>query len=424
MITKIEAANYRCLRGVSQTLDRFHVVAGPNGSGKSTFFEVPKVLAAFGRDGLPALWEAGNATHLEELLFLGRGDHFELAIEMEVPTALREQRASNGKAPRVVRYEIRAGRQEEDAEDAAPRILAENLWLLPASAPAPRAEVVQMDLEFPSEVREDFTVVHDSGPKRAGWLTVARKTRTGSCYYKAETTKWNFPLRNAPHESALRGLPSDERFPLSNWFRQQLFEGVHHLALNSEVMRRPSPPLKQRSFLADGSNLPQVVTGLPGGPAGLQAWTEHLRTVLPVTGLTVLTKEEDKSRYLVAHFEGGAKVPSWHLSDGTLRLLALTLLAYLPNNTSTYFVEEPENGIHPQAVEAVFQSLSSVYEGQVLVATHSPVLVGLIEPRQLLCFSRTTEGATDILTGDQHPKLAEWRNDLPLARMYAAGILS
>ncbi len=65
MITKIEAANYRCLRGVSQMLDRFHVVAGPNGSGKSTFFEVPKALAAFGRDGLPALWDACKATHLE-----------------------------------------------------------------------------------------------------------------------------------------------------------------------------------------------------------------------------------------------------------------------------------------------------------------------------------------------------------------------
>jgi predicted ATPase len=49
MITKIEAVNFRCLRAVSQKLGRFHVVAGPNGSGKSTFFEVPKLLAAFGR---------------------------------------------------------------------------------------------------------------------------------------------------------------------------------------------------------------------------------------------------------------------------------------------------------------------------------------------------------------------------------------
>lgn len=196
------------------------------------------------------------------------------------------------------------------------------------------------------------------------------------------------------------------------------------MTLNSESMRRPSPPLKKGGFLADGSNLPHVVAALPAGPTGKSAWLEHLRTVLPLNDITVVTKEEDRSRYLVVHYENGAKVPSWHLSDGTLRLLALTLLAYLPNNTGTYFIEEPENGIHPQAVEAVFQSLSSLYEGQVLVATHSPVLVGMIQPRELLCFSCTSTGETDVISGADHPKLQDWQSDFSLARLYAAGVLS
>ncbi|HMO66421.1 MAG TPA: ATP-binding protein, partial [Verrucomicrobiota bacterium] len=399
MITKIEAANYRCLRAVSQTLERFHVVAGPNGSGKSTFFEVPKVMAAFGRDGLSSLWEAGHATQLEELLFLGRGRAFELAVEMEVPESVRLLAKLNGKGPKVVRYEIRIGRKETDAEDALPRILNENLWLLPASEARPRARRVQLELEFPSASVGEFTVVHDIAPKNAGWLMVAKKTGTGNSYFKAETTKWNLQIRNPAHESALRSLPSDERFPLSNWFRRQLLEGAFHLALNSESMRRASPPLKKGGFLPDGSNLPHVVASLPQGANGMEAWLEHLRTVLPLERLEVVTKEEDKSRYLVAHYQSGARVPSWHLSDGTLRLLALTLLAYQPDNSAVYFIEEPENGIHPQAVEAVFQSLNSVYEGQVLVATHSPVLVGLCTPHQLLCFSKTAAGETDILNG-------------------------
>lgn len=424
MITKIEAANYRCLRGVSQTLERFHVVAGPNGSGKSTFFEVPKVLSAFGREGLPALWEAANATRFEELLFLGKGRHFELAVEMEVPSAVREQAKLNRKGPRVVRYEIRIGKGDGDLDDAPPRILAENLWLLPASEPTPRVERVQLEMEFPSVSRPDFSVARSSIPKGSGWQTVAKKTGTGNSYFKGETTKWNLQIRNAAHESALRSLPSDERFPLSNWFRQQLFEGAQHLALNTDSMRHPSAPLKKGSFRPDGSNLPHVVAGLPLGIGGMDAWVEHLRTILPIKEVEVRTREEDKSRYLVVHYQNGAVVPSWHLSDGTLRMLALTLLAYLPDNTGSFFIEEPENGIHPQAVEAVFQSLSSVYEGQVMVATHSPVLVGLIEPRQLLCFSKTSAGETDILTGDLHPKLKQWKAGFPLARLYAAGILS
>jgi predicted ATPase len=38
-------------------------------------------------------------------------------------------------------------------------------------------------------------------------------------------------------------------------------------------------------------------------------------------------------------------------------LLALTLVAYVPARDRIYLIEEPENGIHPQAVETVFHSL-------------------------------------------------------------------
>ncbi|MDW8224239.1 MAG: AAA family ATPase, partial [Gemmatales bacterium] len=246
----------------------------------------------------------------------------------------------------------------------------------------------------------------------------------GNSYFRAETTRWNLQIRNPKEESALRALPSDDRFPLSNWFKNQLLEGAFHIALNSEMMRRPSPALKKGGFLPDGSNLPHVVASLLDDPAGKTSWLEHLQTVLPLSDIEVVTREEDKSRYLVVKDPSGARIPSWHLSDGTLRLLALTLLAYLPKNPGMFFIEEPENGIHPQAIEAVFQSLNSVYDGQVLVATHSPVLVGLCKPHQLLCFSKNKSGKTDILNGSAHPKLKDWKAGQPLARLFAAGILS
>ncbi len=85
--------------------------------------------------------------------------------------------------------------------------------------------------------------------------------------------------------------------------------------------------------------------------------------------------------------------------------MALTLLAYAPMVSGVYLIEEPENGIHPRAVENAFQSLSSVYDAQVLAATHSPILLSLAEPRQILCFARNREGATDIVRGDEHPAL-------------------
>lgn len=421
MITRIEASNYKCLKGVSQSLGSLHVVAGPNGSGKTTFFEIPRLLAAFGRDGLRGLWDSSTANNFEELLFCGHGSHFELALEMAIPETFA---LPKGPMPRTIRYEIRIGHAPGEEKSDPPRILAENLWLIPEPIIVQRAQRVQTELAFPSPSRVDFKIVHDTVPRNQGWKTVAKKTVAGNSYFKSETTEWNFMIRNSPDESALRSLPSDERFPLSNWFRTKLFEGAYHLTLNSEAMRKPSPPLKRGQFLSDGSNLPHVVDDMPLGLDGKAAWVEHLRTVLPISDVRVVTREEDKHKYIIVRYDNNWEVPSWHLSDGTLRMLALTLLAYIPQNNSSYFIEEPENGIHPQAVETVFQSLESVYDGQVMVATHSPVLVGLISPPQLLLFSKLPNGETDIITGDEHPKLAQWKQETSLARLYAAGILS
>ena len=152
---------------------------------------------------------------------------------------------------------------------------------------------------------------------------------------------------------------------------------------------------------------------------------EHLRTVLPdLQTIDVIERPEDRHLYLNVHYSNlEHPVPSWLLSDGTLRLFALTLLAYLPHNGKVYLIEEVENGIHPRAIEAVFDSLSSVYDGQVLLATHSPLIVGLTKREQILCFAKNPSGATSIVRGREHPKLKDWRGQVDLGTLYAAGVL-
>ena len=75
------------------------------------------------------------------------------------------------------------------------------------------------------------------------------------------------------------------------------------------------------------------------------------------------------------------------LSEGTLRILALCILAYDDKHTGLLCFEEPENGIHPFKIKdmaALLKDLSVDFtsEGsplqQVLVNTHSPVLVGVV----------------------------------------------
>lgn len=161
-------------------------------------------------------------------------------------------------------------------------------------------------------------------------------------------------------------------------------------------------------------------------PNRFQRWLDHVRTALPdIRDVESVEREEDKHRYLVLVYANGARVPSWLASDGTLRLLTLTIPAYLSGLEGTFLIEEPENGIHPGALEPVLQSLCSIYQGQVLVATHSPVALNMIEPAEVLCFAKDDQGATDIVSGDRHPALREWRNGHPdLGVLFATGILS
>jgi predicted ATPase len=420
MITKIEAVNFRCLRNISQTLGHLHVITGPNGSGKTTFLEVPQLLAAYAADGLDALWKSSRATAFEELLFHGEGNSVQLAVEAKVPDSILKK-AFNGKgAPYShVRYELEIGRDEGGDQ---PGILAENLWLLPKSEPVPRSLIVQQELAFPSVSAAPRKLIKSKTPK--GWTKTASKTRQGNAYFKDERTAFNLQIRNPATKSALSTLPEDEvRFPLSNWFKNEMAEHVQKIMLRSEMMQFPVSPLKGNRFAADGSNLPQVVQALHKDPPSWKGWLEHVRTILPIRNIEVEELKANRSLFLVVEYDTGHKVQSWHLSDGTLRLLALTLLAYTQNESAVYLIEEPENGVHPQAIEAVYHSLSSLVDGQALVATHSPVLVAQVEPAQLLCFSKIGD-ETDIVRGDLHPKLKDWKGKLNLSHLYAAGVLS
>lgn len=420
MITRIEAVNFRCLRNISQPLGHFHVITGPNGSGKTTFLEVPQLLAAYANEGLGAMWETARANRFQELLFQGEGRSLQLAVEAQVPKSLGGGHPFAN--PQFVRYELEVGWDEGVSEGDPPAILAENLWLLPGAKPVVRGELVQHELVFPSLAVASRDLMQRRTPK--GWKKSASKTKAGNAYYKAEKTKFNFSLRNPAEKSALSTLPEDEtRFPVSNWFKRELGEKVQRIMLRSEKMQFPVSPLKDLRFAVDGSNLPQVVRKLKEDSAGWKGWLGHLRTVLPIKDIHVDEEKATRSLFLRVLYDSGHPVDSWHLSDGTLRLLALTLLAYIEDAGSVYLIEEPENGIHPQAIEAVYQSLSSLVEGQVLVATHSPVFVAQAQPEQLLCFSKCGD-ETDIISGDRHPQLKDWQGSLDLAKLYAAGILS
>ena len=412
MIARIEALNYKCLRYVRQGLRRFQILVGPNASGKSTFLDVPAFLKDLLTSGVEEAVLA-RANSLKELVWKGQSDAFELAVEWEIPEARRR----NGF--RFCRYEIRVSVGVQGG--IVPN--HETLWLKREEEDEKPAWRL-----FPAEPKAPSTIVIEPRKKAPlGWRRVILRMPEGNVYFRSETSGWNAPFRIDSRKAAFANLPEDEeRFPTAVWVRKVILSGLHRLMLNSQKMREPCRPDAPKTFQPDGSNLPMVVRQLrEKEPQRFRRWLAHVQMALPnIEDITVREREVDRFLYLEARFREGLRLPSWMLSDGTLRFLALTLLAYLPTSDAVYLIEEPENGIHPKALELVFQSLSSVYEGQVLMATHSPLLLPLSEPKDLLCFALTPEGATDIVRGDQHPKLKEWRREVSLGELLAAGVLA
>jgi len=418
MIVRIEALNYKCLRYIRQDIGQFQVLVGPNASGKSTFLDV----IAFLRDILfegpeEAVGDrASNPRRFRELVWQGLGNRIDLAVEMRMPYPIDQK--TDAKQP-TCRYEVAIGNSEDDPD---PRILVEALLLL--REPSTRANGQR--LLFPAEPKAPETILLSAKQSKARWRTVVKKTEDpGNDYFKSETTEWNTQFRLGPTKAALANLPEDEhKFPVATWAKTFLMGGIEALALESRAMREPFPRDRGLALAFNGSNLASVVKRLQSKQERFHAWIEHLRTALPdLETVRVNERPQDRTIYLTVVYKQNLRVPSWLVSDGTLRLLALTVLAYIEPGDAMNLIEEPENGIHPQAVQTVFQSLSSTYQAQVLVATHSPVFLRLAKPEQVLCFSRTPSGATDLVIGSEHPKLRNWQGEVTLADFFAAGVL-
>jgi len=427
VIVQVEAYNYRCLKVIRQPLDRFHVLIGRNGSGKSAFLDVLMFLSdvilspnldivvfGAGEDVLVPRTEGD----FRDLLHKGQGKSFTLAIVTALPLDLAEREGLKGFDR--CRYQVRIGVDEEGELG----VLSERLWLIGSRSPCDFEFDVQQWLFEPDMEELQDWLFQQRTPE--GWKLVIRREGKQARYW-SEIGEWSYPLTVSPQRLAL-SIADEERLPASAWTMRFLRDEVFMVQLNPRLMRRPCPATASDTTIAlNGSNLPKVVHRLEKEhPHVLRQWMEHVRSVKGLKGIEVKRREEDNALYLVLHYDGVA-VKQWSASEGTLRFLALTLLGYLPEERGVRLIEEPENGIHPQALEAVVEALATAQNVQILMATHSPIVLDCkdyIKPSHLLCF-RLEDRATVIETAADLMRKREMRAEtaLTLGDLMAWGVL-
>ena len=401
MITQISIRNFKGIREADRVpLGRFRVLVGPNSSGKSTFLDAIEFVRACLADGPLQAVEA-RAPTFNDLTFMRRGGQVEIDLWMDLDGLLDSQKG------KLLQYHLAVRQDDRLGVCVAEETLKQysKSWLCTG--------------DFP-----DFT--EKISPKR-----LLGKTAKGSDFYTREKGRYQDSFVFGLDKLTLALTPPDvEKYPTANVVKNYLVDGVQFIQLNSRGMRYPTPATRPTHLELDGTNLPRVVGRLKGdngqefeGTEALVRWTEHLRYALPsLVEIGWDRREPDNAEYIVLKFSDGLACPSWLLSDGTLRMLALTLPAFLPPRPGIYLVEEPENGVHPRALETIVRSLSAIPQSQMLVATHSPLVVEQVGIDSLLCFERH-QGETLIVRGPDHPRLQQWEGNPDLATVFASGLL-
>jgi predicted ATPase len=105
------------------------------------------------------------------------------------------------------------------------------------------------------------------------------------------------------------------------------------------------------------------------------------------------------------------------MSEGMLYYIAFSALQYL-EPASILLVEEPENGLHPSRIKevmAIIRELSTTT--QVLIATHSPLVINEMQPEEVSVVWREENTGTKVT-----PLMATQEFDLR-SKVYALGEL-
>jgi predicted ATPase len=351
MITRFQVQNYKALRDVSLKLTPFHALIGPNDSGKtsilnalsafcrSTDFELGRAFAG-AWEGRELVWhdDPSGIVSFEADAFVGE-DRFRYLLACRFPNVGRD-----------VRIEREMIEQNEQ-------------------------------IECPSKDHQNSYV----------WR-VATKNISGT-------------------EELLSGCRS-VRAALS---------GVQYFRWNPRTLALPVAPDRTRQFRlnSDGFGLALLLDDILGyDRAHFTNLESRFRKIFPeVTSIKLLRQpafrapvddveqvsklDQADGKGLFFEVQGNKQlVPASQASDGTLLILAYLALLYSPQQPRLLLVEEPENGIHPRRLRDVLGILKELVQSQshtqILMTTHSPYLVDLLEPEEATLCTKSKDGAINV----------------------------
>ncbi len=420
MITRININGFKSLLNTELYLGPFTCVAGANATGKSNLFDALAFLACLADN---TILQAAKSVRSEDQrhsdvrdIFFRSGvrqlDNICFEVDMIVPLQAEDDLGQVAQATITsLRYILKLKLNDDSSERERIEIVEESL--LPLTQTATKQQLYfpkksvwtksvllgrRASTPFISTDRDKIKLHQDGNKGRASEFVAQKMPRT--------------LLSTATAESPTAFLARHE---MRNWMMLQ-FE--------PSALRQPSSvhEVKNARVSANGLNLPATLYRLhrqfPDRDV-YQSLTNSLK--LLVEDVDELLVEQDEKRDLLTlqiRFRDGLILPAHALSDGTLRFVALALIAQDSTMSSVLCLEEPENGISPAKIGEMIALLEKMATDtneavdtdnplrQVIVNSHSPLVVKKVSDESLYLIRTQENYLAALETKVRHTALA------------------
>ncbi len=256
-----------------------------------------------------------------------------------------------------------------------------------------------------------------------GVISTREGGKVGIQRYPQENNQLNFRST----EPVLRQISDPDRFyPLFTLKRALEALSVYYYfdtSINSSI-RQPAGYGTETKLLPDGQNLMTILNNTKNNhPFNYEKIEEAIRKINPYfkdinfaflgSKLYLVLREKYLSR----------SVSIEHISDGTLRYLLLLSILFNPERGYLVCIDEPETSLHPDMINTIAQAMKQTSNStQLIIATHSPLLLNSFEIDDILIFEKNQDNETKVVVKSPD-EFDEWSEDYLAGQAWLQGLI-
>ena len=207
-----------------------------------------------------------------------------------------------------------------------------------------------------------------------------------------------------------------------------------HDTSSNAFIRNTSALDNDRYLMSDGGNLATYLYVLKNKSAESARYykriVEHIRFVMPQFQDFVLEPQAQNGHFIrlrwIAKNNPDYIMGPEQLSDGTIRFMALATLFLQPPELlpNVIIIDEPELGLHPQAVDLLARMMHDVSQYcQVIVATQSARLLDSFSPENIIIAEYDAINASSTYRHLSTAELSDWLEEYSLSQLWEKNII-